>query len=174
MKSNVLARIAGWSGILSVLAFVAAIGMIVSNSGKDTQLSTVFFLANTVLLAPLFYALFVFYRPQAPTLALIALVLGLISFVAGMIAPTPDSNALIFNTSSVLGGVAIVLFSFLGFQNAKMPRALAIIGVILGIASILSAVLDSIGEGIFGVVVLPLFIIWALWLSWLFLKGELI
>lgn len=173
MSSNVLARIAGWSSILSVLLFVPAIALTVMNSGKDTPLATVLFLLSTAVLAPIFYALFVFHRARAQTVALIALVLGIISVVAGIIAPTPTSNAMIFNASSVLGGIALVLFSYLGFQNAKMPRALSIIGILLGVVSILSGVLSSMGM-ILGSLLLPLFIVWLLWMGWLFLKGRLL
>src|SRR5512141_3035134 len=87
MKSNVLARLAGWSGILCAPVFLAAIALIVQNSGKDTPPATILFAVSTVLLAPVFYALFVFFRAQVQAVALIALVLGIISVVAGVIAP---------------------------------------------------------------------------------------
>lgn len=169
MTSNVVARIAGWSAILSVLAIVPAILLVVTNSGQDTPLGTTLFLLSTVLLAPVFYALYVLHRAQAQSIALVALVLGLLCIVAGVIAPTPTVNAMIFNASSLLGGIAIMLFGYLGLTHPKMPRALAVVAILLGVASAVSIVVDIVGLGL-----IVLIVVWLLWLAWLLLRGKLI
>lgn len=169
MSSNNLARIAGWSAILSVVALVPAFLLAVANSGQDTSIGTTLFLLSTVLLAPVFYALYVFHRSQAQSIALVALVLGVLCIAAGVIAPTPTVNAMIFNASSLLGGIAILLFGYLGLGNPKMPRALAVVAILLGVASAVSIVVDIVGLGL-----IVLIVVWLLWLAWLLLRGKLI
>jgi hypothetical protein len=176
MTSNNLARIAGISGVLSVLGFVAGAVLSPDPMNPGAQ-ATLLFLLSTLLIAPIFYGLYVFHRPHAQTIALIALILGLIAVVLGLFAPTPTSNPMLFNLSTGLLGVVVLVFGYLGLQNSKMPRVLAIIAIVTGIlvlvATALTAVAAAIAETVSFVYII-LFVIWALWLSWLFLKGKLI
>ena len=177
MSSNVLARVAGWSSILSVLVFVVSFILTGLNSGKDTPLTTVLFLVSNVLIVPVFYALYVFHRAQAQMIALIALILGTISMVLALFAPTPTSNPLLFQASSALFGIAILIFGYLGFQNAKMPRALAISAILIGVVALAATALalsSNAMSDMLGLVLIILYLVWALWLGWLFLKGKLL
>ena len=177
MTSKVLARIAGWSSILSVLVFIVAFVLVAASSGTDTPLTIALFLISSVFIAPVFYALYVFHRSQAQAITLTALIVGIIAVGLSVIAPTPTSNALLFNTSSVLFGIAILIFGYLGLQNAEMPRPLAIIAILTGIMALVATALTlgalAIAD-LLSLAFIVLFLVWASWLGWLLLKGKLL
>ena len=99
------------------------------------------------------------------------------SSTLGLVAPTPDSNPMLYNASFLLFGIAIVVFGYLSLSNIKLPRAVAILMLVLGVLALIDFVFNlavpSLGD-LVGMGVVLLFLIWSLWLSWLFLKGKLI
>jgi uncharacterized membrane protein len=178
MTSNVLRRVAGWSGIASALVFILAFGLTASNAQNPTgSLGLILFAASNILSLPLLYGLFVLFRGQSlQAVNFVALIAGVVSNLAGIFGPTPDSDPLLFNSSFLLFCVSILCFGYLGYQNAKLPRAAAILALVIGILGVVNLILNftsNMGD-LLGLAVAGLDIVWSIWVGVLFLREKLI
>jgi uncharacterized protein DUF4386 len=72
--------------------------------------------------------------------------------------------------NEILGGIWILLTSWVAFQAGGLPKALNYLGVVIGVAGIISAfpALDEVGIAIFG----PFQIVWFIWLGVVMLRKS--
>jgi hypothetical protein len=140
MSGNNLFRVGGVAAILSVLLSFGA------------YVLPVFLAIGALVMAVFIFALYRLFNAKAPTLSLIAAVLG----IAGAVVMAIHVLMSGMQTSALLG-IAIwaafflppLIFGILAYQHSQagMPRVLAIIGIVGGIGGLVNLVVTMIGGG---------------------------
>lgn len=143
MSDNNLAR---YGGIAGILALIVAFSVAVLPSFTDALL-----LVALVLLAVMTFSLYRIYRSQEPTLSLIGLVVGIgapvVLLVSMLISSKPG------NFSGLVMGASFFAMTFcFGLaayrqKSQDVPRLLAILGIVAGVAGLVNFVLVLVGGG---------------------------
>ena len=163
MTSNAVGRIGAWSAILSWPVLIA---------GFVTQSTLIIALAQFMTI-PFFYALLVAHRARNRTMAA---VVGYAAIAASavMAVTSGDIEGAAWIAGSVVSGLAILAFSYLGVSSPVVPNVLAAIGVVFGATQLFSAFVPLPDDSIVPLFVLLSGIIWTVWLSVLLLRGRLV
>jgi hypothetical protein len=185
MNTN-LFRIAGWSAILSAIAtLIGAVTLVIFFSigdpyGKINDVTSVVIGLTAILIL---FALHQTHRASAPTVSLIAFLLGAAAMLIGAVL-----QALLVITGTVFGdivtfvfgvyGASLVTFGWLAYSSGTLPRGLACMGIAAGIGYVLvtagfilggpNHLLTYIG-GALSVVAYP---IWAIWIGRIWLRNA--
>jgi hypothetical protein len=152
MSNNNFTRIAGIAGILSVVLAVAGY---MTTGTTSSMPSGPLFVTLTVAsnLAGIIFVvgLYLLYRAEAATLSLVAVgvsvVGGLLFIIIGVFMSYDFNNPLLMIADISVYVVGVPLFSWLAYQSGKMPRPLAIIGFLAGLAGLGVYVL-KLGAGV--------------------------
>jgi hypothetical protein len=152
MSNNNFTRIAGIAGILSVVLAVAGY---MTTGTTSSMPSGPLFVTLTVAsnLAGIIFVvgLYLLYRAEAATLSLVAVgvsvVGGLLFIIIGVFMSYDFNNPLLMIADIFVYVVGVPLFSWLAYQSGKMPRPLAIIGFLAGLAGLGVYVL-KLGAGV--------------------------
>ena len=133
-------------------------------------------LVATVAVIPVFYGLYVVLRSGSPVLGAIGFASGILSQAIALpiiVAPitwvTDFMFSLLFGIAGVLQGVAILLFSYLGYRGHGMPLVLCVLGVIAAIASFAGAIVDIVN-----LLSIPIVALWVFLLGYLFVSNRLV
>ena len=160
MSNKNLFVFAGWSAILSV-AF--SMGMYAFDEGVRGGLFLAVSLVAYFFAAVVFYALYVFHRPQSALLSLIMMVCGIVGMVMEGIGSGPGTPLAV--VSNALYAASFLLIGYLGFGNSQMPRWVAICAYAVGVSSLASAILTAVGQAslaeTLGLVFLVAWIVWS-------------
>ncbi len=177
MSNNNLFRIAGYVAILSPILWVVAFG---AGAVNPALAGPLFAVALIIFLVPV-YALYVVHRAESSGLALGAALVTAVGLIVSVLAGDPNNpaNSTTYGISAVVLGVGIVLFGWLAYNSAKMPRGLAIAVLISGVLSLACGIAYLGGPGLLDLAnllnfgsIIPFFV-WMIWLGRLFLSGKL-
>lgn len=160
------ASVAG--GITSIAAVVAGILMLTTSSFFG-PLSDAFSALTLVLMLPVIFVVHGLIRRQAPTLSLVAAVIGVLSvLVYGILETLVAAGALDYDQVSLVNvvasagvGVWLLLANFAALRGAVFGRGLAWAGLFSGAGFVVL---------VLGFTVYPIFAFW-LW-RWLLAQGE--
>lgn len=163
MTSDSIGRIGAWSAILSWPVLIA---------GFATQATLIIALAQLMTI-PFFYALLVAHRVRTRTVAVVA---GYAAIAASAVQAATSGNieGMAWIAGSVVAGVAILAFAYLGLSSPVVPNVLAVIGFAFGAAQVFSAFVPLPEDSPVALLVLLSGIIWTVWLSVLLLRGRLV
>lgn len=192
MSNNNFLRIAGIAGILSVV--LAVVGY--STTGTTSSMpSGPLFVTLTVAsnLAGIIFVvgLYLLYRAEAATLSLVAVgvsvVGGLLFLIIAAFTSYDFNNPLLMIADISVYIVGLGLFTWLGYQSRKMPRALTIVGVLAGLAGLgvyvlkLGAGVDAMTTpnaplaGVASIFYYAYFLLafgWVLWTGYMLMSGK--
>ena len=149
MSKN-LTRIAGIAGILSVVLMVG-IFMTLGSEGTPGTFAKALMLGSLILGIVFVVGLYYFYRLEAATLSLVALVVSVLGYLLFLINAKAflsyDYSSLPIIIADILVYVVgVPLFSLLALQTHKMNRPVAITGFLAGLAGLVIYIL-SFGFG---------------------------
>lgn len=177
MSNNNLSRLAGYAAIVGPLIWIVALGAGAVNPAITGPLLVV----GTLVFLVVVYALYFVHRVESSGLALGAAFLTTVGMIASLFAgdPSVPANATLYGVSTVVFGVGIVLFGWLAYNSAKMPRGLAIAALLSGVISLAAGIAYLGGSGLLDLAnllnfgsIIPFFV-WMIWLGRLFLSGKL-
>lgn len=158
MSNKSLFRFAGWSAILSIVFSFAMFAFV--SGGRGGMFMAVSIIA-AIFTAAVLYGLYVFHRPQAATLSLAMLVIGVVGLILENIAQGPETT--LGMITGIVYGVAFLLVGYLGYGAPRMPRWLAIMAYVIGISGLLAAVGTAIGLAAFEYMFYLQFLTWIAW-----------
>jgi len=157
MSNNSLYRFAGWSALLSVVLSFALFPL-ESVGGWALRLGSFVPLA---LSGVVFYALFVFHRPQAATVSLVMLICGAVALFMEFLGGTPESAMGI--ASHAIYGVAFLLVGYLAWGESRIPRWIAICVLLAGASVLASAILTPFAYSLAETIGYIYFLAWIVW-----------
>ena len=159
MSNRSLFRFAGWSAILSVVFSFAMFALV--EGGRGGAFMAVSIIAS-FFSAVVFYALYVFHRPQNAALSLVMLVCGVLALVLENIGSGPATPLGVI--TNVIYGASFLLVSYLGLGNPQMPRWLAICAGVVGASCILFGLSNALGlSSLGGIIEMLQFVSWIAW-----------
>lgn len=177
MSNSGLFRMAGYASLVTTLLWIVSLGV---GSVNPALASPIFAAATIVFMVPV-YALYIVHRAQSSGMALGAALLTAVGLIATLFTgdPAVPANAILYEFSYVVFAIGIVLFGWLAYHSAKMPRGLAIAALVSGVLSLVVAIAYAGGTGMAEIANLlnygsniPFFV-WMIWLSLVFLSGKL-
>ena len=173
MSNNNLYRFAGWSAILSIVFSFAMFGLV--GEGRNAVFIAVSIIAS-VFTAIVLYGLYVFHRSQSAVVSLVMLACGVIGLVLENLGTGPEGS--LFVLTNGIYSVAFLLIGYLGFGNAIMPRWLAILAYVCGLATLGMAGAfalgqPDLGENVFGMFQFLAWVVWSIGICRLFLSSKL-
>lgn len=167
MSNNNLFRIAGWCAVLSALATVAVfvIFTVAPTSSLAGILGTVAVLVVTIV----FYALYVAHRSESAGLSLAGLVLWIVAAVLNIASLVNPANNALYAVASLAFALPLLIFGFLAFSSAKMPRGLGVMALLSGVVWVIAGAVSVNGmTTTMGMVTsLGATVFWLAWLVWL-------
>lgn len=164
MSNNKLYRIAGWCALGCIVFMIAAMIFFIIAPAAGGALEILFLL----MLAFVFYALFVTHRSESSTLSLAGLVLLGLAIVVDILSMLNYGNAFLSNMWYTLISLPFLIFGYLAFRSSKMPRGLAVVALIAGGFFLISGVGGFLGGQSFADTVSLISILaMAVWLIWL-------
>jgi hypothetical protein len=172
MSSNKLFRSAGWLAFAgAVLLIVTIVCLYIAHDLGDILL-TIFFL----LLIGIFYALYVAHRSESKGLSLAGLIL-VFPAVGVAIAANLSDNTFLSNLLYLLISLSFLIFGFLAFRSARMPRGLAVVTLLTGVTYLISGVAGLLGSqaiaGSVSTLSTLLVLVWLVWLWRVFLSKKI-
>ena len=152
MSNNNFLRIAGIAGIVSIVLAVAGY---MTTGTTSSMPSGPLFVTLTVAsnLAGIVFVvgLYLLYRAEAATLSLVAVGVsvagGLLFLIIAAFTTYDFNNPLLMIADISVYIVGLGLFTWLGYQSRKMPRALTIVGVLAALSGVGVYVL-KLGAGV--------------------------
>ena len=174
MSNNNLFRIAGWCAYVTALVMLA---FHVFPGGAPASVALILSIVTFLGLTVIFYALFVTHRPEAAMLSLAGLILWLIVFVLNLISlGTNSGNTFLSNLGSVLWPLPFLIFGYLAYRSARMPRGLAVLALLTGVVALVLGVagfMDSAAIVDGGNLILDILMLaWVVWLGIVFLSKK--
>ena len=150
MSNHNILRLAG---IASILAAIGMVGVTFSMDQEtympNSPLFSVFSWGSIILGIVLSVGLYMFYRQEAATLALVAAavsILGVLIYGAAALAWQPG-NPMIFIGDMATYVVGVALFSWLALKTKKVSRFLAYVGFVSALSGIIEyALAFTMGE----------------------------
>jgi peptidoglycan/LPS O-acetylase OafA/YrhL len=175
MSSNNLYRIAGIAGILSAVLMLAFSSAADPATGAPLLYTAASFSVGIILVA----GLYMLYRSEAPTLSLAASaisVLGYVLLVVASLMQVTFPHPMLAAADITIYIVGLSMFCWQAFRTHKMPRLLAVVGLVAALAGAVSyVVMASTGTVFTGYenlspVLMALFIVYligvVIWLVW--------
>lgn len=190
MTSTDVLRYAGWSAYLSTAATIIGFVTLIVFFSVGEPFGTINDISSVILalsLLPLAVALYLFQRPGAPVLSLMALIIGICAMLAAsilqilLVLRVVKLELTLVAVPAAFGvvGVWLLLNSYLALANRTLPSGLAWVGMVAGVGYILVILgfllggqqhpLTAVG-GLTAVISYP---IWAIWIGALLLSGRL-
>ena len=176
MSNSNLFRIAGYASILTIVLWLGGFGI---GAVNPALIGPVLAIASIVFLVVV-YALYVLHRAESSGLALAAALLTAVGLILSILAGDPNTpNNIVYAISAVVFGIGVMLFGWLAFNSAQMPRGLAIAALLGGALSLIAGFFYLGGAGMLDLAnllnfgsIIPFFV-WMIWLGRLFLAGKL-
>lgn len=174
MYNTNLFRIGGIAAIASAILYVLSLG--VAFTGSTGSLGTTLYIVSSLLFLGVLIVLYVELRIEAALPVLIALtLLGALTIWSLFLNPTEISP--IFGPFALAYGIGFVLLGWLQHRSSRYPNGTGVLAIVTGVIAVIAGVALIAGASIdvFGLLNLALsvpFVIWLVWLSWIFLKGE--
>jgi hypothetical protein len=153
MSNQSIYRTGGIAAILGIVLLILSVvttGTMVTTPGEITFLSRLLLVLAVVTFVVAAYALYLLFRPYAKGLSLTAVVLSGLGwvFVAISMLFMNMQPLMLYN----LGFVACLfapplLFGYLAlrYRQAGLPRSLAIVGLVAGVAGVINYILVTLG-----------------------------
>lgn len=123
--------------------------------------------AALLVVSVVFYALYVFHHPESAGLSLAGLVLWIAAGVANFASLFDMKNNTLYAAASLLFALPLLLFGYLAYRSAKMPRGLAVMALLSGVAWAVTGLVSFGSPSIGLVLTLVSTVFWVVWLVWL-------
>ena len=124
-----------------------------------------------------FCALYVAHRSESAGLSLAGLVSWIPAAVVDIASLANPANTLLYAVDSLLFSLPFLIFGFLAYRCARMPRGLGLIGLLTGVVWLISGAASFIGSTTIGMVAslggFALMLVWLVWLWRVFSSGRL-
>jgi len=166
MSNNNLFRLAGWCAALSIVLTLASFAMYTFSpaSPVNTILATIALLAVTVV----YYALSVFHKKDSAALSMAGLVLWIAAAAANFASLMDFSNNVLYAVASLLFALPLLIFGYVAYRGARMPRGLAVAALLSGVLWAIVGFISFGGNWSTGMVITLLATLtWVVWLGWL-------
>ena len=164
MSNDKFFKIAGWCALGCVVAMVAAMIFLLIAPALGVVLEILFLL----MLAFVFYALYVTHRSESSNLSLAGLVLAGIAILADLISLLSEGTVFLVSLWYLLLALSLLIFGYLAWSSSKMPRGLAIAALVAGGFYLLAGFSGFLGNAAFaGTVSLIAILAMFVWLIWL-------
>jgi hypothetical protein len=177
MNSQSIIRYGGIAAIVSAVLYIVSMGlwMGAGEAGSPPPAAAAAYAASSLVFIVTLVALYVFHRSTSPGLSLAATLLLAVALVAGIFVDPTDMTNPVIMLMTACYGVGSLLLAWLAFRSAHLPRGVAILLLLIGVASLVmilpmvtgAADLVNVANLLIGI----LYIVWALWLGWVFIRG---
>ena len=163
MTTNSVGRVGAW---LAILSWPVLIGGFIL--GNDLVIGLAQFMT-----VPFFYALLLAHRTRSGSLAMAG---GYAAMAGTALQGVASGNVegTVWLLGSVLFGLGVLVFGYLGLSSPVVPKVLAVVGLACGVAQIVSSFAPLPEESFVGPLVVLTGLIWTVWLSVLFLRGRMV
>ena len=129
-----------------------------------------------LLLIGVFYALYIAHRPESKGLSLAGLIL-VFPAIGMAIAANLGGSTFLVSLWYLFFFLLFLIFGFLAFRSAKMPRGLAVVALLTGITYLISGVAGFLGNQVIAENVSTFasifMLVWLVWLWRAFLSKKL-
>jgi len=174
MSNNKLFQIAGWCALVTGLAMLA---FHVVPGGVPAVVGLILTVVTLVGLTIVFYALYVAHRAESARLSLAGLILWLLVCVLNLfVLVTNNVTTFLSNLGSLLWALPFLIFGFLAWRSARMPRGVAVLALLAGAVALILGIAGFMGSaGIVdsGNLVLDILMLaWIVWLGIVFLSKK--
>jgi hypothetical protein len=167
-----LFRIASWCALVTALLMLL---IPVVQSGP----SAIGMILNIVILLGItfvFYVLYIAHRVESAGLSLVGLILWLFSLVLTLVGFLTTLSNSLSSVGSLLWALPFLIFGYLAWRSARMPRLLAVLALLIGVLYLLLGVAGFMGSAGFtnvGNLVGDILMLgWLVWLWRLFLSKK--
>jgi hypothetical protein len=178
MSNNKLFRTAGWCALVGALSMVAAVVSFIFSGAAPIagMVGGILEYISLLLLVFVFYALSIAHRSESKGLGLAGLILLIVAIVVDVVAYVNYGNTILSNLWFLLLSLPFLIFGFLAFRSARMPRGLAVVALLAGVTSFISgvggllgnqAIADNVGSFPF-----LFMLIWEVWLWLVFVSKK--
>jgi hypothetical protein len=175
VSNNNLFRIAGWCAILAALIMVSF--LVLSSIAPTSAVGVILAIIGVLLMTLVFYALYVAHRSESAGLSLAGLVLWILAGVVDIASLANPANTWLYAVDSLLFSLPFLIFGFLAYRSASMPRGLGLIGLLTGVVWLITGAASFIGSTTMGMVAslggFVLMLVWLVWLWRVFSSGKL-
>ena len=175
MSNNRLFRIAGWCAILAALIMVSF--LVLSSIAPTSAVGMILAIIGVLLMTWVFYALYVVHRPESAWLSLAGLVLWIPAAAIDIASLANPANTLLYAVDSLIFALPFLIFGFLAYRSAKVPRGLGLIGLLTGLVWLITGAVSFTGSTTIGMVAglggFVLMLVWLVWLWRVFSSGKL-
>jgi hypothetical protein len=173
MKNNQLFQIAGWCALAAALLMLA---IHVLPSGTSNMIGLIITIGTMLGLTVVFYALYYFHRVESAQLSLTGLVLWILAFVLNLFSLIGVLNTFLGYLASFFWLLPFLIFGYLAYQTAKIPRGLAVVALLCGISLLIATAAGIMGsDGVVNAVSLIadiFMLVWAVWLGFVFMSKK--
>jgi hypothetical protein len=173
MTENKLFRLTGWCALFGVLFMLAAMVSFPLGAGTLGGILEILFL---LLLIIVFYGLYVAHRSESAGLALAGLLLLILAIGVDIVSMQNYGNALLGNLWYTLLSLPFLIYGFLAYRSARMPRGLAVVALLAGIFFFISGVGGFLVNPDFAdnvsLISFLLMLVWLVWLWRVFLSKK--
>ncbi len=173
MPDAKLFRIAGWCALLSVLLLVGAI----FSFAIAEWVGVGFEYASLLALLVVLYALYVVHRRDSAALSLVGLILLPVALVADAVSGANYGNATLVNIWYLTFSLPFLVFGFVIFRSARMPRGVAVLALLVGFVYLVAGAGGFLqgadfADSVSALALLPM-VVWLVWLGRVLLSGRL-
>ena len=166
MSNNNLFRFAGWCALLTALLTVVGLGIFMAS--PMSSLAVILTMIGVVVLTPVFYALYVVHRSESAGLSLAGLALWIVAAVLQIASLTNPTNSTLYTIATLAFALPLLIFGYLAYRSARMPRGLAAVALLTGVAWLIAGAVSFSGQTTPAIVVnLVATVVWLVWLVWL-------
>jgi hypothetical protein len=137
MSNEKLFRTAGWGAFASALL---NLGALVSYPLGLGFFGGVLETLGLLLLIFVFYALYVAHRSESKGLSLAGLVVSIVVIVVDVFVMITNGPAFLAKLWYLLISLPFLIFGYLAYQSAKLPRRLAVVALVAGVFLLISGV----------------------------------
>jgi len=169
MENNRLFRTAGWCAFASALFMVLAmLSFIFAGAAPSAGMVGMSFeVISLLLLVFVFYALAVAHQPESKWLGFTGVILLVVALIVDIVSQQVN-NTMLFGLWYLLFSLPFLIFGYLGFRSAWMPRVLAILALLAGLTYFIAGVVGLLGNSNLADSISTLSILFVLvWSVWL-------
>jgi hypothetical protein len=143
-----LYRNAGWCALAAAILLVASsITFILSGEALTGVMVGVILLdIGLLLMAFVFYALYIVHRPESKVLGLAGLILWVISIGVSMASGTNSGNIPLNSLWNLLISLSFLIFGFLAWRSTRMPRGIAVVAILAGAIALIAGIGGLLGN----------------------------